>query len=57
MTLHEAIERVLKESGHPMMLKEIASKINANHYYERNDKRPLKANQVYARVKKTPRSI
>lgn len=54
MTLHEAIEKVLRDFGHPMMLKEIASMINVNNYYERNDKRPLESSQIYARVKKYP---
>lgn len=54
MTLQEAIKKVLRDSGHPMMLKEIASKINAYHYYQRNDKQPVDSNQIYARIKKYP---
>ncbi|QKJ62842.1 N-6 DNA methylase [Flavobacterium sp. M31R6] len=54
MTLHEAIEEVLKKERLPMKAKEIASSINMNGSYTRNDREPLQATQIYARVKNYP---
>ncbi|WP_298940448.1 N-6 DNA methylase [uncultured Dysgonomonas sp.] len=54
MTLHEAIQAVLKEHNHPMRAKDIADAINQKGYYARNDREPLQTSQVYARVRKYP---
>lgn len=51
MTLHEAIQRVLEEKGHPMMAKDIASVINLNEYYKRLDGEIVQGNQILERVK------
>lgn len=53
MTLHEAIEQVLKDANRPMMeAKDIALAINENGYYAKNDKIPVQSSQVLAHVKK-----
>ena len=54
MTLHEAIEKVLKDSGRPMTAKEIADLINAKMLYIRGDKNPVPGSQIHARVKNYP---
>lgn len=54
MTLHEAIQTVLKENKHPMRAENIALTINARGYYSRNDREPLQASQIYLRVRKYP---
>lgn len=54
MNLHEAIEAVLRENNHPMKAQDIASAINLNKYYSRNDKKPLVASHVYAHIKNYP---
>jgi hypothetical protein len=38
-TLHDAIEKVLNESGGKLSIKKIADCINANNYYIRKDKK------------------
>lgn len=54
MTLHEAIELVLKENNHPLSAKAIASIINSQNYYVREDGMPVEAKQVQARIKNYP---
>lgn len=54
MTLHEAIEKVLKDSGRPMTGKEIADLINVKKLYIRGDKNPVPGSQIHARVKNYP---
>lgn len=51
MTLHEAIQRVLKENSRPMTAMDIASFINLNDYYSRSDREPIQSSQILARVK------
>lgn len=55
MTLHEAIEVVLKQSGRPMTAAEIAQLINQKRLYSREDGKLLPSSQVSARVKNYPR--
>lgn len=50
MELHDAIIVVLKEANRPLTCSEIAQKINARNLYERGDKKPLKSNQITARI-------
>lgn len=50
MTLHEAIELVLKEQQRPMTAREIADEINDKLLYRRHDGMVVPANQIYARV-------
>lgn len=57
MTLHEAIEKVLKQYGQGMRPTEIAEKINQHKYYSRGDARPLKSGQISARVARYPRLL
>ncbi len=54
MKLHEAIQKVLRENGHPMTAMDIADSINLSGYYEKADATPLQSSQVYARVKNYP---
>lgn len=54
MTLHEAIQTVLKENNRPMWAKDIADAINQKGYYSRSDREPLQASQIYARIRKYP---
>ncbi|MEJ5993390.1 N-6 DNA methylase [Pedobacter sp. Du54] len=54
MTLHEAIQTVLKENNRPMRAKDIALAINQKGYYTRNDREPLQTNQIYLRIKNYP---
>ena len=54
MTLHEAIEQVLKEKRVAMTSSELADAINSRHLYERQDKQPIKASQISARVPHYP---
>ncbi len=54
MTLHEAIEKVLKQNGRPMAAREIADEINTQQLYQRSDNLPVLAIQVTARVGKYP---
>ncbi|MBC6112780.1 N-6 DNA methylase [Pedobacter fastidiosus] len=54
MTLHEAIETVLRENKRPLTTKAIASLINTQGYYQRNDSQPVEPRQVLARVRNYP---
>ena len=51
MTLHEAIEQVLKEVGHPLPAKEIAYLINKSNLYIRKDMLPVPSGQIHARIR------
>ncbi len=50
MTLHEAIEKLLRQTGRPMTAREIADELNKNKWYVKGDKSEIKTNQVTARV-------
>ena len=50
MTLHEAIEMILQETGRPMTSNEIAKIVNERNLYTRRDKLPVSASQITARV-------
>lgn len=54
MTLHEAIELILNESGRPMSSSEIANGINKRNLYSRQDKLPVPASQISARINNYP---
>jgi type I restriction enzyme M protein len=54
MTLHEAIELVLHESGRVMQASAIADSINNRGLYRKSDNSPISGNQVHARVAKYP---
>jgi hypoxanthine-DNA glycosylase len=50
MTLHEAIEKLLGQTGRPMTALEIADELNKNKWYIKRDKSQIKTNQITARV-------
>jgi hypothetical protein len=54
MTLHEAIEKVLKDAGHPLRASEIATILNKSKIYQKGDNSLIRSNQIYARVSKYP---
>ena len=54
MKLHEAIEEVIRKSGHPLSYSEIAKLVNQQGLYSRKDGEPVPASQVSARVKNYP---
>lgn len=51
MTLHEAIEKILQETGQPMTTREIADMVNKRGLYTRKDGNPVTATQISARVR------
>jgi len=54
MTLHEAIEKVLKENGKPLKPAEIATILNDIKIYQKGDKSRIKSGQISARVNNYP---
>jgi type I restriction enzyme M protein len=50
MTLHEAIQKVLKESNRPLTGLEIAEIINKEGYYKRKDNEAISDVQIFSRV-------
>lgn len=54
MTLHEAIEKVLKNKGRSMTAREIADEINAAGLYKRKDGNPVPTSQIHARISNYP---
>ena len=54
MTLHEAIEIVLRAESRPLTFTETAKLINRQGLYSRKDGKPVPASQISARVKNYP---
>ena len=54
MKLHEAIQEVIRQSGHPLTFSEIAKRINQLELYSRKDGQPVPASQISARVNNYP---
>lgn len=54
MTLHEAIEKVLKDSGKPLKPTEIATILNDIKIYQKGDMSRIKSSQISARVNNYP---
>lgn len=54
MTLHLAMERVLRDSRRPMTTKELANEVNSRELYLRADRTPVPASQIAARARKYP---
>lgn len=54
MTLHEAIETVLRAESRPLTFTETAKLINSQRLYARKDGKPVPASQISARVKNYP---
>lgn len=52
MTLHEAIEKLLKEKS--MTTTEIANELNKNKWYQKKDGSVITSFQIYGRVNKYP---
>jgi hypoxanthine-DNA glycosylase len=50
MTLHEAIAKLLRQSGRPLTAREIADGLNKNKWYTKTDKSEIKSSQITARV-------
>lgn len=51
MTLHEAIEKILRQTGHPMTTQQIADTLNKNGWYKKKDGTPITAYQIHGRTK------
>ena len=54
MTLHEAIEQVIRKAGRPLSTREISNVINSRKLYRREDGQPVPTSQIGARVKNYP---
>lgn len=54
MTLHEAIEKLLKQNGREMTTTEIASELNKNKWYQKKDSSEITSFQIHGRTKKYP---
>src|SRR5690554_2748839 len=52
MTLHNAIEKVLKNKKNPMTTSEIALELNKNKWYEKKDGSEITAFQIHGRTRK-----
>ncbi|WP_309080716.1 GIY-YIG nuclease family protein [Zhihengliuella sp.] len=55
MTLHEAINEILLETGRPMTTTEIAAEVNARGAYKKRDGSPVTPFQIHGRTKNYPR--
>lgn len=51
MTLHEAIEKLLKEKNRPMTTTEIARELNQNNWYQKKDGSSIEPFQIHGRTK------
>lgn len=51
MTLHEAIERLLKQTGRSMTTTEIANELNKNQWYQKKDGSAIDTFQIHGRTK------
>ena len=54
MTLHEAIEQLLKQSGRSMTTTEIAKELNRNQLYQKKDGSAIDPFQIHGRTKNYP---
>src|SRR6476620_9682877 len=51
MTLHEAIEKLLIQTGRPMTTREIADALNKNKWYVKKDKSIIDPFQIHGRTR------
>ncbi len=51
MTLHEAIEKLLHQTGQPMTTQQIADELNKNNWYQKKDSSKITAYQIHGRTK------
>jgi|APSaa5957512535_1039671.scaffolds.fasta_scaffold28646_2 hypothetical protein len=54
MTLHEAIEQVIRKAGRPLSSREICDLVNSQRLYVREDGKPVPTSQIGARVRQSP---
>jgi len=54
MTLHEAIEQLLRQQGRPMTTFEIAAELNRNNWYQKKDGSLILPFQIHGRTRKYP---
>lgn len=54
MTLHFAIEKLLRSEGRAMSTQEISTLLNANKWYEKKDGSEITAFQIHGRTRKYP---
>lgn len=54
MTLHEAIEKLLRMEGKSLTTEQIANKLNANKWYQKKDKSLITAFQIHGRTRNYP---
>ena len=52
MTLHEAIEKLLRRTGRPMTTQQIADELNKNGWYQKKDGSTIQAFQIHGRTRK-----
>ncbi|MEQ1554912.1 MAG: GIY-YIG nuclease family protein [Ferruginibacter sp.] len=51
MTLHEAIEKLLRQKGHAMTTQQIADELNKNGWYKKKDNSEIQAFQIHGRTR------
>ncbi len=51
MTLHEAIEKLLRQTGRPMTTQQIADELNKNGWYQKKDGSQIQAFQIHGRTR------
>lgn len=51
MTLHEAIEKLLRQTGRPMTTQQIADELNKNGWYQKKDGSTIAAFQIHGRTR------
>ena len=51
MTLHESIEKLLRQTGRPMTTQQIADELNKNNWYQKKDGSTITAYQIHGRTK------
>lgn len=54
MKLHEAIEKLILETGRSMTTTEIANELNKNGWYKKKDGSVITAYQIHGRTKNYP---
>ncbi|GHU55062.1 hypothetical protein FACS189415_2030 [Bacteroidia bacterium] len=50
MTLHEAIEKLLRQTGRPMTTRQIADELNKNNWYQKKDSSKITDFQIHGRT-------
>ncbi len=55
MTLHEAIEKLLLQTGRQMTITEIAKALNENEWYRKKDGSEIESSQIHLRTRKYSR--